>query len=736
MQAVKQLYILVFISLSSFVGFGQINQPEQVQQGIYSDRITNQYGEPLPNIRVAVQGKNRFTYSDAEGYFSIKADKGDVIILSKDGKRINSYRLNGTQNYEVEDQSESVINNTPYSYSKRKTTRSYYLDSAAVYVQKDPFKSINFIELHLQHSNLLNTKDYIKSYTLLGDNYAYLKQYDLAISNYQTALQKTRDASLQIKLADALSNAKKYDESSSLYKKINPKKLTPWQQITIQEGLGDNALALHDYKGALEHYNRGLALANKHRVTPKISGLNAKIAEILAQEGKTKEAETFIQKTLENSKSEQLAKRAKVQNKVANIYQSNEDFDQEIQMRKQTLNELENAHIEEINIPSNKASIPEKELSTSQINLDIGKAYINKKEFKKAIPYLEKSVSKAKELQDLETQKNAVQQLSELYKNIGNSKKALQKYQEYAQLVDQLYRQKEKEIQDIITLNNKLSEKQNRISSLEKDRELSKSRLALTQREKQLSESNYKRQRLLIYGLLIGMILLGVALYAMFRSNKERRLTNNLLALKSLRSQMNPHFIFNALNSVNSFIAQNDERTANRYLTDFSKLMRNVLNNSEQDFIPLSKEIELLQLYLQLEHSRFKDKFDYEISIDKHLEISQFQIPPMLLQPYVENAVWHGLRYKKNKGKLHINIQKKDEKTLVISITDDGIGRTKSKELKTQNQKKQQSKGMHNIKKRIQILNEMYGDKVAVHIDDLYDDKSGTKVVLTLKKDQ
>ena len=198
---------------------------------------------------------------------------------------------------------------------------------------------------------------------------------------------------------------------------------------------------------------------------------------------------------------------------------------------------------------------------------------------------------------------------------------------------------------------------------------------------------------------------------------------------------MNPHFIFNALNSVNSFIAQNDERTANRYLTDFSTLMRSVLENSEEDFILLDKEVELLELYLKLEHSRFKDKFDYELVVDDAIEQSQFLIPPMLLQPYVENAVWHGLRYKKEKGFLKVQLINIDEETIQIEISDNGIGREKSKELKTDYQKNQQSKGMQNIKQRIAILNEMYKDKVDVFIEDLYDDNSGTKVMLTLKKD-
>ena len=222
----------------------------------------------------------------------------------------------------------------------------------------------------------------------------------------------------------------------------------------------------------------------------------------------------------------------------------------------------------------------------------------------------------------------------------------------------------------------------------------------------------------------------------MFKYIKQQKFANNLLALKSLRSQMNPHFIFNALNSVNSFIASNDERTANKYLSDFSYLMRAVLENSEEDFIPLQKEIDLLELYTKLEHFRFKDKFEYSIDVDDSINVNEFQIPPMLLQPYIENAVWHGLRYKTVKGHLNIAIAQKSKTELTITITDDGIGRERSKALKTENQQKQNSKGMGNIKKRVAILNEMYKDKVDVFIDDFQDaEDAGTKVVVTLKKD-
>ena len=197
---------------------------------------------------------------------------------------------------------------------------------------------------------------------------------------------------------------------------------------------------------------------------------------------------------------------------------------------------------------------------------------------------------------------------------------------------------------------------------------------------------------------------------------------------------MNPHFIFNALNSVNSYIAKSDERSANKYLSDFAAIMRSVLENSEEDFIPLSKELELIQLYLKLEHSRFPDQFDYQIHLDDKVNPSSFEIPPMLLQPYVENAVWHGLRYKEDKGILKVSVLHKSDDSLNIVIEDDGIGRKRSAELKTRHQSDQKSTGMENIKKRIGILNTMGRDKIDVDIQDLYKDGTGTKVTVTLTK--
>jgi LytS/YehU family sensor histidine kinase len=230
--------------------------------------------------------------------------------------------------------------------------------------------------------------------------------------------------------------------------------------------------------------------------------------------------------------------------------------------------------------------------------------------------------------------------------------------------------------------------------------------------------------------LLLIILIIAVAAYFIYRSAQASKTANQLLALKSLRSQMNPHFIFNALNSVNHFVAQQDERTANKFLSEFSQLMRLVLENSQEDFIPLSKEQEILTLYLKLEHYRFRDKFDYEINIDSTISPETVEVPPMLIQPYIENAVWHGLRYKETRGKLVLNISSANG-FLVVEIEDDGIGRKKSAELKTSNQRKHNSTGLKNIQERLQIINKVYKTHYRVDIEDL-SSAGGTRVKIYL----
>jgi LytS/YehU family sensor histidine kinase len=189
---------------------------------------------------------------------------------------------------------------------------------------------------------------------------------------------------------------------------------------------------------------------------------------------------------------------------------------------------------------------------------------------------------------------------------------------------------------------------------------------------------------------------------------------------------MNPHFIFNSLNSVNQFIAQNKEIEANKYLSSYSSLMRNMMENSSKDFIPIQKEIEQLNKYLELEHLRFNDKFDYLVTIDSNIENENSLIPNMLIQPHIENAIWHGLRYKEEKGSLIVNMNLKSS-FIEVTIEDNGIGVKRSQEIKTKNQRVHQSIGLTNIAERIKLLNDLYNLNISFTINNLTSE-SGTIV--------
>jgi len=675
--------------------------------------------KPIPKVNILVNG-GAYTTTNTLGEFKIKASKGDELIIKHSGFETIYYIIQDNERIRVEVESEDENDYLRKSKSYEPSAFKTFIDSADAYLKKDAEKSIQFITDALTVSS--SAKENAEVYETLGDVYFEWNQYDLAISNYRISLQNIDENGVKLKLAKSFQFNKNYQESIDEYVSINKNDLSNWQLTSLYEGLGDVYVITQDFSAAINAYKEGLQVAQKHLITPKITDLNSKIAEAYDVSGKKEEAEGYFQNSLELASKENKKRAVEEKVKVADFENKNRDYDKEIELRKQALVEIND--IEKDSIFNNESAItPQKQ------NYKIGNAYALQNNFVDAIQYLEKSIEEADDKEDLVVQKDATRKLAEVFRDDGDIDKAISTTRTYERLVDELYIKKEQEISQAARLSKDLAAKQNRITSLESDRALSESKYQLT------TERN-KRQKLIIYSLIGGLLLLLIAGYFMFKNMKQQKLNNNLLALKSLRSQMNPHFIFNALNSVNSFIATNDERTANKYLSDFSLLMRAVLENSEEDFIPLEKEIELLKLYTKLEHSRFKDKFDYNIVIDENVKVEEFQIPPMLLQPYIENAVWHGLRYKMNKGQLNINIAQVNKNELKISITDDGIGREKSKAMKTENQKKHNSKGLGNIKKRVAILNEMYKDKVDVFIDDYLDtEDSGTKVIVTLKKD-
>jgi LytS/YehU family sensor histidine kinase len=245
--------------------------------------------------------------------------------------------------------------------------------------------------------------------------------------------------------------------------------------------------------------------------------------------------------------------------------------------------------------------------------------------------------------------------------------------------------------------------------------------------------------------VIILLILLGICLVLLYRlytrSPKEEQSKAELkqklaeMEMKALRAQMSPHFIFNSLNSINRYIVKSDPETASAYLTKFAKLMRLILENSNHKLISLDQELNALRLYIELEALRFNNKFSYIFSVDADVDTMTFGLPPMIIQPYIENAIWHGLLQKESPGMLQVII-KRSPTGIQCIILDDGIGRMKAAELKSKSINSEKSYGMKITADRMNIISK--NKKISsVEITDLADEfgnAQGTKVILEVAR--
>ncbi len=218
------------------------------------------------------------------------------------------------------------------------------------------------------------------------------------------------------------------------------------------------------------------------------------------------------------------------------------------------------------------------------------------------------------------------------------------------------------------------------------------------------------------------------------RSEFEQQLTT--MEMSALRAQMNPHFIFNSLNSIEYYIIDNEPEKAVDYLSRFSRLIRLILQNSKSTVVPVKDDLEALKLYIEIESMRFDNFFDYEVRMEKSIDAEKIEIPPMILQPYVENAIWHGLMQKKDsQGKIDLII-KQSNNSLICIIEDNGIGREAARKLKSKSSRnRRKSFGMKITKDRLDALNQLTKSKASVLILDLKDDEgvaTGTRVELVI----
>jgi len=412
----------------------------------------------------------------------------------------------------------------------------------------------------------------------------------------------------------------------------------------------------------------------------------SQMADVNIQQKNIPKAEKNLNDAYKISKKDAPQQALEINQKLTDFYVENKKFDKAIEAKKKVL--------KEDFVKGNS----QKEVEQIQELADI---YIKKNDAEEAINLLKKSYGIALDKgHTLEAQKS-VKKLDSLYNVSGNINSSVQLYRDFlGKLPDLVY--KDKSLVD----NKILEDTEQRIVQLEQ--------------EKKLKDELIRKKNLFNYSLIFALIILIGLIIFIFRTLKKVQIKNKKIALQSLRREMNPHFIFNSLNSVNHFIATNNELEANQYLTKFSKLMRGVMENSTEDFIPFHQELDLLQNYLALEKTRFTDKFDYEIDVDESLNTHNLKVPGMLVQPFLENAIWHGLRYRTTKGFLKLSFEK-ENRYLKITIEDNGIGIEESKKLKTEHQKNREGRGMKNTLERIILLNDLYQQEIQCKITDKKD---------------
>lgn len=370
-----------------------------------------------------------------------------------------------------------------------------------------------------------------------------------------------------------------------------------------------------------------------------------------------------------------------------------------------------------------------------RVLLDAAKAYFKKNDNKTALTYARESFAIGSKAGAKQFILEGYALLSQIYQRLKINDSAYACLAQYAKLKDSVVNK-----QFLWKLSNYKEQ-----AEFKNQQE----QLSLLNRENKIKAAKLQQEAMVKWFLLAGLVIAALSGFIIYRNLSLKRKNDKLaslqkhselqlkateLEMQALRAQMNPHFIFNCLSSINSYILKNETESASDYLTKFSRLVRMVLVNSNKPFITLEEELNMLTLYLDMERLRFKNSFDYNISFTNSIDISNILIPPLLLQPFVENAIWHGLMHKPGPGKLDI-ILSAENKMLTCIICDNGIGISNASSQTHRSVKKEKSMGLKITADRLALLNKDAGQETTFTIEDTRDAENnitGTKVTLKM----
>ncbi len=637
-----------------------------------------------------------------------------------------------------------------YSKSKRVQSNAELLEEARAIQKEKPAEAIDLVEQVLKNFNKkrkrkrrTDFKTEAIAYTLLGEIYESINQNKLALQRYQEAMSVWRrtkntnnkpESELYYKIGRVYLKEKNTDEAEQNFKQAKGMTSDKSLQQLCEEGLADVELLRGNVAQSFSQLD---AIESKYELDSlSQSRVSAKRSQGYNQQNDYSNAYKNLEESVNSLPKNKKLEKADIED----VQQAKDEIignaNISVQQKIETSSNLnynysatkEKNEIDNSQKPFNNQQFKEKIAVPSDLqireNLQLASLYEEEKNLIEA----EKFIKISKDVIDKNT---AAASVADVYKKSAELNRKKGKLDEALLDLEKYTSAKEKALADLqneLKTQIEIVKGQQQIDLVRKD-------FDIEEKESELLGSQLKTQKIISGFLGLSLLASLVFFYFLNKNVKEKRKANQMLLVKSLRTQMNPHFIFNALNSVNNFIAKNDEKAANKFLSEFSRLMRKVLDYSQRDFISFEEEVELNELYLKLEHFRFRDKFEYQFEKNTESNTYDLEVPPMLIQPFIENAVWHGLRYKEGKGHLKVSINDHGN-VLLVKIQDDGIGRKKSAELKTTNQKKYKSTGLQNVSKRIALINEIYEKNYEIEVSDFDETKedSGTLVQIKIPK--
>ncbi len=348
-----------------------------------------------------------------------------------------------------------------------------------------------------------------------------------------------------------------------------------------------------------------------------------------------------------------------------------------------------------------------------------GQAYLMKNDFARALDFAGQSLEVAIIAKSPRVKMNAYQKLYEVWDKKKNTAKTLEYFRLYSEMKDSLF---------IDGQYRAITEMDVKYQSEKKEQDIA----LLTEQNKVQELMISRRSRMILAIAIVFLLSIVIGYYLLINTRLKARHKALELENRLLRSQMNPHFIFNSLIAIQSFIYQKDPITAGDYLSKFAELVRMTLENSRVEFVLLEKELKMLEIYLQLQQLRFESKFSFSIEKDENIDIEALRIPPMLSQPFIENAVEHGLRLKEDSGNIIVSFRQ-IENDIEFTIEDNGVGR----EFAAQHKKAKHSQSMATLitRERLEVMGRKFKRKFKLNVIDLKGDAgqaAGTRVVITM----